>query len=94
VRVCRRRLYVCVLAKLALIRNSWQRDPRFPASGAALPGFAGRNPSGIPVPVVCDHSGVVSSGFPAPQTRGGRPAPLGDGRAWPAGPAKLFSDQG
>jgi hypothetical protein len=58
-----------------------QRDPRFRASGAALPGLAGWNPSGIPVPVVCDHSYVVSSGFPARQTHGGRPAPPGEGRA-------------
>lgn len=43
--------------------------------GPTLPGVAMRKPSGIPVPVVCDHSGVVSSGFPSWQRRGGYPAP-------------------
>ncbi len=52
-----------------------QRDPHFRASGSALPGLAGRNPSGIPVPAVVDDSGVVGSGFPAPRTLGGRLAP-------------------
>jgi len=68
--------------------------PRSRTSRAALPGLAGRNPSGIPVPAVCDHSRLVSSGFPAPQTSGGSPAPLGEGRAWLAGPLKFFSGQG
>ncbi len=61
---------------LTLIRNSLAGGIRAPAPPrAALPGLAERNPSGIPVPVVArDHSGVVSSGFPAQQGLGGHPA--------------------
>ncbi len=44
------------------------------ASGPSLPrlsrrpflGAQERNPSGIPVAVVCDHGAVVSTGFPSP----------------------------